>query len=324
MSLRERTGHVLRGAAIGVAEAIPGVSGGTVALVTGVYERLIASAGHLVNAARFTVSDVPRGRGWARATDQARQVHWGVVLPLAVGMLPGLLLAARLLEPLLEEYPEQVRGLFLGLVLASMLVPIAMITRPWRGREIAALLVSAVAAFILTGLPAISIEPNPVVVLLAASVAVCALVLPGVSGSFLLLTVGLYEPTIDAVNDRDLGYLAVFAAGMLIGLALFVKLLQWLLEHRRRTTLAVLTGVIAGSLRALWPWQTEDRTMIAPGDGLLSVLLLIVVGVAVVATMVVLEQRRLSRAARDVTLEEHPELAEGHLDPPHQHPTPRN
>ncbi|MDG4762905.1 DUF368 domain-containing protein [Solwaraspora sp. WMMD406] len=304
MSVRERVAHVFRGAAIGVAEAVPGVSGGTIALVTGVYERLIASAGHLISAVRAAVSDVPRGQGWGRSREQFRQVHWEVIIPLALGMLPGLLLAARLLEPMLHDYPEQTRGLFFGLVLASVLVPISMIGKPWRGREVFAVVAAAVAAFVLTGLPAASIDPSPPVVLIAAAVAVCALVLPGVSGSFLLLTVGLYEPTIEAVNDRDFGYLAIFAAGMIIGLTLFVKLLQWLLEHRRRVTLAVMTGVIVGSLRALWPWQTEDRGLLAPGDGALWVVLFFLLGVAIVTAMVIAEQRRLRRAAVDVTLEE--------------------
>ncbi|GIJ22259.1 DUF368 domain-containing protein [Micromonospora lutea] len=303
MALGERVGHVLRGTAIGVAEAVPGISGGTIALVTGVYERLIASAGHLVNTVRYAVSDLPRGRGWTRAGHQLRQVHWEVVIPLLIGMLPGLLIAAKLLEPLLADYPEQTRGLFFGLVLASVLVPISMIGRPWRALEVGALVAAGVAAFLLTGLPHATIEPHPVVVLVAAAVAVCALVLPGISGSFLLLTVGLYEPTISAVNNRDLGYLAVFAAGMIIGLSLFVKLLQWLLEHHRRMTLAVMTGVILGSLRALWPWQSEDRDLHAPGDHVLSIVALALVGAAVVTAMVIAERRRLRRAARDLTEE---------------------
>ncbi|MFV2102524.1 DUF368 domain-containing protein [Micromonospora sp. LOL_024] len=303
MALGERVGHVLRGAAIGVAEAVPGVSGGTIALVTGVYERVIASAGHLVNTVRYAASDVPRGRGWTRAGHQFRQVHWEVVLPLLIGMLPGLLIAAKVLEPLLADHPEQTRGLFLGLVLASVLVPISMVGKPWRGLEVFALVAAAVAAFVLTGLPQATIEPHPLIVLVAAAVAVCALVLPGVSGSFLLLTVGLYEPTISAVNDRDFGYLAIFATGMVIGLALFVKLLQWLLEEHRRVTLAVMAGVILGSLRALWPWQSEDRALHAPGESIPSIVALFLLGVVMVTAMIIAERRRLRRAARDLTEE---------------------
>ncbi|WP_341718373.1 DUF368 domain-containing protein [Micromonospora sp. FIMYZ51] len=303
MALGERVGHVVRGVAIGVAEAVPGVSGGTIALVTGVYERVIASAGHLVSAVRYAAADVPRRRGWTRAGHQLRQVHWEVVIPLLIGMLPGLLIAAKTLEPLLTSYPEQTRGLFLGLVLASVLVPISMVGAPWRRVEIVALVIAAVAAFSLTGLPQATLTPHPLIVLVAAAVAVCALVMPGVSGSFLLLTVGLYEPTITAVNDRDFGYLAIFATGMVIGLALFVKLLQWLLEMHRRMTLAVMSGALLGSLRALWPWQSDERDLHAPGDNLLPIAALFLLGVAVVSAMVIAERRRLRRAARDLTEE---------------------
>ncbi len=303
MALGERVGHVLRGAAIGVAEAVPGISGGTIALVTGVYERVIASAGHVVSAARYAASDVPRGRGWTRAGHQLRQVHWAVVVPLLIGMLPGLLIAAKTLEPLLTGYPEQTRGLFLGLVLASVLVPVSMVGAPWRRVEIVALAIAAVAAFALTGLPQATLTPHPLIVLVAAAVAVCALVMPGVSGSFLLLTVGLYEPTITALNERDFGYLAVFATGMVIGLSLFVKLLQWLLEERRRMTLAVMSGALLGSLRALWPWQSDERDLHAPGDDVLTIGALFLLGVAVVTAMVIAERRRLRRAARELTEE---------------------
>ncbi|WP_428962688.1 DUF368 domain-containing protein [Micromonospora fluostatini] len=318
MALGERIGHVFRGAAIGVAEAVPGISGGTIALVTGVYERLITSAGHVVNAVRYAVSDVPRGRGWRRAGQQIGYVHWSVVLPVFFGMVPGLLLAAKLLEPVLTEYPEHTRGLFLGLVLASVAVPVSMAGRPWRLGHVVALALAAVGAFLLTGLPQAELTPHPLVVLVVAAVAVCALVLPGVSGSFLLLTVGLYEPTITALNDRDLGYLAVFATGLVIGLASFVKLLQWLLDRHRRMTLAVMAGALLGSLRALWPWQTEERSLSAPGDNLLPILGLFLLGLAVVGTMFVAEQRRLRRAAQELTTQE------STYQPPESYRTPVN
>ncbi|MGC5028405.1 DUF368 domain-containing protein [Micromonospora sp. DT229] len=303
MALGERLGHGLRGAAIGVAEAVPGISGGTIALVTGVYERVIASAGHVVSAARYAAADLPRRRGGTRAKQQLRQVHWEVVIPLLIGMVPGLLIAAKTLEPLLTDYPEQTRGLFLGLVLASVLVPVSMVGAPWRWKEITGLVLAAVGAFALTGLPQATLDPHPLIVLVAAAVAVCALVMPGVSGSFLLLTVGLYEPTITALNDRDFGYLAIFATGMVIGLSLFVKLLQWLLEQHRRMTLAVMSGALLGSLRALWPWQSDERNLHAPGDNILPIVALFLVGVAVVAAMVIAERRRLRRAAQDLTEE---------------------
>jgi putative membrane protein len=136
----------------------------------------------------------------------------------------------------------------------------------------------------------------------SAALAVCALALPGVSGSFLLLSIGMYEPTIAAVNNRDLAYLAAFALGAGLGLASFVLMLQWLLSHRPRVTLVVLTGLMAGSLRALWPWQDDDRTLLAPEDDVLAVIGLALAGAAVILVLVWVE-RRLADVLRDESLD---------------------
>ncbi|WP_374727461.1 DUF368 domain-containing protein [Haloactinomyces albus] len=289
-SVRTYAANAVRGGLIGTAETIPGVSGGTIALVTGVYESLINSAGHLVSAVKLAATDVPRGAGFSRSAAELRRAHWGVVLPVLIGLVCAALLAAKLLEPVLHHYPTQSRAMFFGLVLASLWVPISMIEWPWRLFDVIVAVVMAAVAFVLTSLPPTSVSPNPVVVALAAAVAVCALVLPGVSGSFFLLTLGLYEPTISALNDRDLGYIATFGLGAVIGLALFVKVLQWLLEHRRRMTLVVMTGVMAGCLRALWPWQGSDRTLLAPTENVPSSVLFFLLGVAVVAGLLLLER----------------------------------
>jgi putative membrane protein len=138
-------------------------------------------------------------------------------------------------------------------------------------------------------------------------VAVCALVLPGVSGAFLLLTFGLYEPTSEAVRTWDLGYLGVFILGMIVGLSLFVKGLQWLLEHRRRVTLAAMTGLIIGALRALWPWQTDERALLAPDTQVVLAVALAVLGAGVVLTIVVIERR--THRARGT--QDHPSVDHG-------------
>ena len=117
------------------------------------------------------------------------------------------------------------------------------------------------------------------------------MVLPGVSGSFLLLTIGMYEPTIAAVNDRNVGYLIVFALGALLGLALFVTLLKWLLAHRTRITLVIITGLMIGSLRALWPWESADGFPAAPSSDVLSAVLLALAGVVVVVILMIAERR---------------------------------
>lgn len=279
--------NAVRGGLIGAAEVVPGVSGGTVALVVGVYERLIDSAGHLLTALRILLGR----QGAAAARAELRRVDWATVLPVGVGMVAAVLALASVIEPLLEEHPEQARALFLGLVLASIAVPAAMVGR-WGRREYLLAVVAAVAAVALTSLPTASTgSPSLLFVYVSAALAVCALVLPGVSGSFLLLSLGVYEPTIAAVNARDLPYVLVFTAGALTGLGLFVKVLQWLLDYRRRATLAVMTGLMVGSLRALWPWQDDDRGLLAPSDHVGSVLGFAVLGLAVVGTLLLVQAR---------------------------------
>jgi putative membrane protein len=288
---RTRAAHVVRGALIGAAEAVPGVSGGTVALVTGVYEAVITSAGHLVSAAKAVFTDR------ARARAELRGVRWDVLVPLLLGMAPTLVIALLLLGPAIEDHPVPMRALFLGMVLAALVVPLAMLGGRWRVREVATAVLAAAAAFVLIGLPERTVEPALPAVFLAASFAVCALVLPGVSGSFLLLAIGLYVPTSEAVRDLDLAYIGVFVLGAAVGLAVIVKGLQWLLEHRHRITLAAMTGLIVGALRALWPWQTDDRELLAP-DGQVGLSVgLVVLGAAVVLTVYLIERR--ARASRD-------------------------
>ncbi|MET3468281.1 DUF368 domain-containing protein [Microbacterium sp. NPDC006705] len=287
-----------RGALIGTVEIIPGVSGGTVALIIGVYETLIESAGHLARGVARGVADGVRGRGLTRARAELAAVRWSVVLPVGIGMITAVLVASAVLAPIIEAEPVASRALFAGLILASLVVPIRMVGGRWRMREYAVALVGAVAGFALTSLPQVDpLDPPLPVVALAAAFAVCALVLPGVSGSFLLLAVGMYAPTLAAVNERDFLYLGVFILGAMIGLGLFVSVLQWLLVHRRRIMLATMTGLMIGSLRALWPWQ-EGGAVQAPGPDALPALLLVVLGAAAVGGVLLIESAVLRRAAR--------------------------
>lgn len=313
---------VLRGALIGTAETVPGVSGGTVALVVGVYDDVIASAGHVVSGVLRAGADVPRGRGWGRAAEEFRSVRWRCIVPLLLGMIVALALMAGLMEGLVSDYPVQMRALFFGLVLASLWVPFSLAAQAplnsrraarngnraagaWSWRDTALALMAAVLAFLVVSLPPGEIEPTPLIIVLAAVVAVSALILPGLSGSFILLTIGLYEPTLSAVSDRNIAYLGIFLLGAVLGLASIVKLLQWLLDNRKRVTLVALTGVMAGSLRALWPWQDENRALLAPGEHLAAAVGLGVLGVAVVVVVLLLE--RWKTPHRRVLVGEQPE-----------------
>jgi putative membrane protein len=291
---------VIRGALIGVAEIIPGVSGGTIALIVGVYGTLIGSAGHLVRGVVRGVSDGVRGRGFVAAKHHFGQVDLRVLVPVALGMVAAVLVAARLLAPLIEAHPEETRALFAGLIVVSLIVPIRMVGGRWSAREVLAAVAAAILTFGLTSIPsAPTADPNLVVVVIAAAVAICALVLPGVSGSFLLLTVGLYAPTLDAVNDRDLAYIGAFAFGAVVGLSLFVSGLEWLLEHKHRITLAVMTGLMVGSLRSLWPWQGEAGSLLAPGDNVGLMVMMFAIGMVIVAVLIVAESVLVRRRIAD-------------------------
>ena len=282
--------NALRGFLIGVAEVIPGVSGGTIALIVGVYQRIIDSA------AAFTKGVLQlRTFNTAGLKSEFKKIDLALLLPLGAGMLSAIVLAAAALEPLIENEPEIMRGLFFGMILVSLYVPYKMATKVWVARDYIAAIVAALIAFGLMSLPrAAAFEPNLLVVFLGATVAICALVLPGVSGSFLLLALGLYAPTIAAVNDRNWLYLLIFILGAVVGLGAFSTLLSWLLTNKRRVTLVIMTGLMFGSLRALWPWQDQQGTILSP-DGFGPVVAL-VVGVVVVGGLILWQARLDSRS----------------------------
>lgn len=290
--------NAVRGGAVGTSEALPGISGGTVALIVGLYDKLIGGAGHVVSGIRLTVTDGLRGKGMDRAKEEFGRADWGTLLPAMIGMPIFLILALLLIEPILHDHTQYAYALFFGLVLASVWIPYSAAGLPWRPQHYVVGLVFAVLAFFVMSLPGANLPVNPVVVFLAASVAICALVLPGMSGSFILLTVGLYEPVLQAVRDVDVAFILTFAAGAVTGLALFVKLLQYLLDNKRRITLVVLTGIMAGSLRALWPWQNDEREIMPVTDVPLTVGFM-VLGFAVVSAVLVWEHRKRLRQERE-------------------------
>ncbi|MDS1270985.1 DUF368 domain-containing protein [Lipingzhangella sp. LS1_29] len=290
----------IRGALIGTAEIVPGVSGGTIALITGVYERLISSAGHVLSGIKCMVADLPRGRGWQRASGEFRQAHWAVVVAVLIGMVLAFATGLPLLAPLLEHYRPQASAVFFGLVLASLWVPYSQSGGRWRAPEWLLAAVMTAGAFFLTGLPMAQGEPGSLAVLGAASVAVSGLVLPGVSGAFLLEVFGVYEPASQAARDLDFAFIGTFAVGAVIGLVVIVKVLQWLLEHHHRVTLVIITGLMAGALRAMWPWQPwevdGDRSLLAPTTDVGLNVSLIVAGFAVVTAILVIERMVRARS----------------------------
>jgi len=286
-------GNALRGMLIGTAEVIPGVSGGTVALIVGVYDHIINGITHLVRAVEFLLRGKP-----TEARKQFREIRFATLLPILFGMILAILTTASILEPLLVDEPEIVRAAFAGMLLASLYVPIRLVGKDFRSIHVAILIFGATAAFWLTSLPNAGLD-NPVAwqIVLFAGLAVCALVLPGVSGSFFLLAVGMYGPTIAAVNNRDLGYLGLFVAGAIIGLLSFAIAMKWFLDNYRALTLSLMIGLMIGSLRALWPWQSQEHELLAATEPTGPVLALLL-GVAVVALTIGLERYFRSRTTQ--------------------------
>ena len=238
-----------RGLAMGAADVVPGVSGGTIAVVLGIYERLLGAIRGLAGAAGRLLRGDWRGCGRRLAG-----VDWWLIVPLLVGILGTILLLASVIETQLEDRPETMAGLFCGLVLASAVSACRLFE--WRGAVQAALMVvSAGATFALLGLQSGPVaDPSLPVLAGAGAIAICAMILPGISGAFLLLMLGMYGAVLHIVTDRHYLEAAVFLAGAAVGLALFSSLLGWLLDQGRNPVMAVLVGLMFGSLRVLWPW----------------------------------------------------------------------
>ena len=238
-----------RGVAMGAADVVPGVSGGTIAVVLGIYERLLGSIRTLAAAAGRLLRGDWRGCG-----QRLRSVDWWLIVPLLAGILGTILLLASVIETQLEERPETMAGLFCGLVAASAVAACRLFE--WRGAsQTILMLASAAATFALLGLQSGPVaDPTLPVLAGAGAVAVCAMILPGISGAFLLLMLGMYGAVISVVTDLRYLEAAVFLAGAAVGLALFSTVLGLLLDKARNTVMAVLVGLMAGSLRVLWPW----------------------------------------------------------------------
>ena len=289
-SIIETLLNFVRGSLIGIAELIPGISGGTIALITGVYKRVIDSAAEAVRGIillfGFSKSNLEK------STTHFKAMSWSLLIPMLIGMVTAIFVGAGIVEPLLEQYPTITKAAFAGLIAASLFVPITLSGMGWKLIHYLVLLLSAGAAFAFTSIPrAADADPSFIVIVVSAAFAVCALVLPGISGSYLLLALGMYTPTLAAVNDRDFGYLGTFVLGAILGLASFVSLLQWLLTNKLKMTMVVMTGLMIGSLRALWPWQSETGAIMMPETGFGIELLMFGVGSAIVLGLIVIERR---------------------------------
>lgn len=281
--------HLLRGFLMGAADVVPGVSGGTVALVLGIYERLVAS----IKAGSSALGRLVRGDRGGTAT-WFRRVDWGLLVPLLAGILLAVVSLARILEELLHDHPEEMAGLFSGLIAGSVVIAWRLV-KAWGSAAFLVTVIVGVATFVLLGLregttdETVSQLTDPAlwVFFIAGAVAICAMILPGVSGSFLLVLLGMYGPVLAAVNDRELATLGVFVAGTVVGLAFFSQLLSWALVHHHDTVVAALIGLMAGSLRVLWPWPDglDSTALGAPDSNFIGVAALAVGALGVVVVL---------------------------------------
>jgi putative membrane protein len=276
--------QVFRGFLMGSADVVPGVSGGTVALVLGIYERLVATVRQGA-AVLPPLARLDSKQAWNRF----KAIDWKFIVPLLVGVLSAIAILAGPLTHLLEERPIEMAAAFFGLVVASILIASESL-KSRDGVRLGVLVLSAVATFWVLGFRT-GEESDPQLwwIFLAGAIAICAMILPGISGSFILLMLGLYDYVLGAVDDRDLLIIVVFGAGCIAGLASFSSLLHALLKRHHDTVLAALIGLMAGSLRVLWPWPGGvDSTDLGrpPGEDL-PIALLLGIGAAVLAIVLV-------------------------------------
>jgi putative membrane protein len=278
--------HFIRGFAMGSADIVPGVSGGTIALVLGIYERFIASVRAGSKALTLLVrADVAGFRRWMAA------VEWAFIIPLLAGIGVAFLTLARVIRDLLHDEPELMSAVFLGLVAGSVVIAWRLIRQPV-ALHAALIAIVGVIAFVALGLVhgtseesvGQMTEPALWAFFGAGAIAICAMILPGVSGSFLLVVMGMYGPALHALTELEILDLLAFGSGAVIGLALFSQVLHLALQRYHDLVMAVLIGLMAGSVRVLWPWPggVESTAIGMPeGDWVVAI------GLAVVAFVVV-------------------------------------
>ena len=235
-----------KGVAMGAADVVPGVSGGTVAFITGIYDELLSSIGAVPNALPALLK--------GRISEAWRIANAGFLLTLFAGILTSVFSLAKLITYLLEHYPIPVWSFFFGLILVS----VHLVGKEIKRRSLSRLLSLGLGlgfAYWITVAAPMQWSTGTVSLFFAGAIAICAMILPGISGSFILVLLGLYPVILGAVKTLELGVMLTFAAGCLVGLLSFARLLSWVLHRWSDLTLAFLTGLMLGSLNKVWPWK---------------------------------------------------------------------
>lgn len=237
---------------MGSADIVPGVSGGTIALILGVYEQLIDSI-------KLVSGQVLKTGLKGEIHAAIKLVPWRFLLPLMLGLFTAVLTLATTLEWLLMEHPVYVWSFFFGLVLASIHV-VAKKVMAWNRNTLMSFVLGTIFAYIVVGLVPMSTPATLPMFFLAGAIAICAMILPGISGSFLLIILGKYQQILAAVSNRDILTLGVFLTGAVLGLSLFSRILSWLFSRYHDLAMAALAGIMFGSLRKIWPWKLTLTT----------------------------------------------------------------
>lgn len=251
----------LRGIAMGAADVVPGVSGGTIAFITGIYEELIDS----LNNINFGAVKILFKEGikpfW-------KHINGTFFVFLFGGIIVSIVSLAKLVSYLLEHEAVLIWSFFFGLIVASVWL-VGKSIEKWTAGVIVALLVGTAIAFYISTIQTVAHVDAKWYILLSGAIAICAMILPGISGSFILVLLGSYKIVLDAVKDRDLAIVGLFIVGCVIGLMSFSRLLKYLFAHFKELTVALLTGFMVGSLYKVWPWKNQigEAPLVTHSDG---------------------------------------------------------
>ena len=244
----------MTGFTMGTADLVPGVSGGTIAFLSGIYEELIYSI-------KFVTGDVLKKALTGKIVEAIKMVPYKFLVPLAFGLMTAIFTLANALSYLLENYPIFVWSFFFGLVIASTIIVMRRVVK-WDVRDMVSFVIAAVITYFVVGLVPVETPSTLPVFFLSGVIAIIAMILPGISGSYILLLLGKYQQVLGAVTNRDFLTLAVFTAGCVLGIALFSRVLSWLFAKHHDISIAILAGIMLGSVRKIWPWKETVLTRI--------------------------------------------------------------
>jgi len=272
----------LKGFAIGSVDVIPGISGGTVALMLGIYEKIINS---IFNIEFGIINFILQKR--EKSLEHFKKLNWKFIIGLILGIITALFIGANLISTLLEKWPNELKSLFLGLILGSIIVPWLQIKKK-NFLIYAILLISISLSFLVFSISyATKTNPQLLLIMVAGFLSVSAMILPGISGAFILLLLGMYESTLDAVKNGNFSYLFFFLLGGITGLIILIPILKWLLKKSRDNILIILVGLMLGSSIHLWPWKTDTNSFpIIPDEINLLIISIILIIIGIISSII--------------------------------------